>query len=255
MLGGRGIDRWRLPQPRRSRFLTGSQGPTHMKCGRQPAGFLGPPVDSRGFHVGHWLRDGGLHSMAPEDVRGWIEADIDERAWYAATFVPPVLSEHGAFSWARELLECYGDRGGCQRNLQANFRTESFTGPISGHLEAKRRHLAELREQETNTNVRNWLDEFIAILDDEIRGARIAEERDESRATRDHAAKNESARRSPADQLNYKKRRRDWRTELRNLRRPVCGIRSRPRARRGSRRSQPRLGILCTHTDCPPACS
>jgi len=141
------------------------------------SGVLGPPFDSRSFHIRQWLREGGLQSMRPDDVWAWVESDVEGRAWYTATFVPPVMSKSERTAWARELLVRYGGREDVRESLRANFQTGSWSGPRSSHLEASKEDLQRIRSGETDANVRFWLDEFIAELDGEIRAARIAEER------------------------------------------------------------------------------
>lgn len=144
------------------------------------AGYLGPPVDSRAFHISRWLRGGGgLALMPPEEVWNWIEADVEKRARYAATFVPPSLSHSaGETWWARELLVRYGDRKDMRNNLHANFSTEVWTGPESSHYQSKKRWLEDLRRAETHPNVLRWIDEFIDSLNRRIEDARIREERE-----------------------------------------------------------------------------
>jgi hypothetical protein len=142
--------------------------------------YLGPPTDTRAFHITAWLRDGGLRVMPPEQVWAWIDADVERRARYAATFVPPILSHPDAgFSWARELLIRYGEREDVRNSLQANFSTGAFTGPISSHYVGRRQAFEELRKNETHANVRRWLGEFIDTLSSRIEDARIYEERDD----------------------------------------------------------------------------
>jgi hypothetical protein len=96
------------------------------------AAYLGPPIDSRAFHIKQWLRDGGLTHMPQDEVWKWIDADLEKRAWYAATFVPSILDTGAtATSWGRELLVRYGDRKDVRNNFHANLSTEVWTGPES----------------------------------------------------------------------------------------------------------------------------
>lgn len=140
---------------------------------------LGPPIDSRAFRLKNWLREGGLAAMRPEDVWSWVDANVDKRAWYAATFVPPSLVRSEAdVSWAHELLVRYGDREDVRRNLHANFGTEGWSGPASAHYEGKRQSLQELKSAETNRNVRQWLDESIRSLEYRIKQEKVFEERE-----------------------------------------------------------------------------
>jgi hypothetical protein len=140
--------------------------------------YIGPPVNSRAFHVSRWLRDGALTFIPPGEVWNWIDGDISTRAWYAATFVPPKLERQTAETcWARELLIRYGDRQDVRKNLSANFLTGSWQGPESSHYQSKKQALEAFRNGETDINVLRWLDEFIAGLNHYIEHAQIREER------------------------------------------------------------------------------
>lgn len=142
------------------------------------ASFLGPPIDSRAFRIKQWLRDGGLTFMPADEVWKWIDANLEKRAWYAATFVPTVLETgSAATSWARELLVRYGDRKDVRSNLHANLSTEMWTGPESSHYQGKKRWLEDLRKKEANPNVLRFIDEFVDSLNHRIEAARIEEER------------------------------------------------------------------------------
>jgi hypothetical protein len=142
------------------------------------AALLGPPIDSRAFRLRTWLREGGLSAMRREDVWHWVDANVENRAWYVASFVPPhLVSATGTSSWAREVLVRYGERKDVRSNLHANFATESWSGPASAHYDAKKRALDALREDETEPNVRRWVDEAIDSLARRIEQERIWEER------------------------------------------------------------------------------
>jgi hypothetical protein len=142
------------------------------------AALLGPPIDSRAFRVRTWLREGGMSAMRRDDFWRWIEADVENRAWYAASFVPPYLvSASGTPSWSRDILVRYGDRKDVRSNLHSNFATESWSGPASAHYDARKRSLEAIREEETEPNVRRWLDEAIDSVARRIEQERIWEER------------------------------------------------------------------------------
>lgn len=141
------------------------------------AALLGPPIDSRAFRLRTWLREGGMSAMRRDDVWRWIDADVENRAWYAASFVPPHLVAASTPSWSREVLLRYGERKDVRSNLHANFATESWSGPASAHYDARKRSLEALREEETEPNVRRWLDEAIDSLARRVEQERIWEER------------------------------------------------------------------------------
>ena len=127
------------------------------------ARYLGPPIDTRAFHLKEWLRGssfiGGEHlgtlPIFPLNaIWEWVDEAVDERAWYFASFVPNKLflgKEKPCF--ARQVLIRYGTREDVRRNLMANFSTEGWSGSESVHLERKKRSLLEYKNEETNNNV------------------------------------------------------------------------------------------------------
>jgi hypothetical protein len=150
---------------------------------------LGFPIDARAFHITKWLRGGGfafgdpieegeLATIPADSVWQWVDEDIENRAWYLATFVPPSLaSSEGRTSLARELLVRYGDRDDVRNNLQANFSTEGWMGNASDHYRSKKESLLSYRKIEKDPNVLRWLDEYVASLEPDIERSKIEEER------------------------------------------------------------------------------
>ena len=65
-----------------------------------------------------------------------------------------------------------------RRNLMANFSTEGWAGSASLHHEMKKQQLLEFLKEEDNENVRIWVDEYVAALDEDIRRENIEEERE-----------------------------------------------------------------------------
>jgi len=151
---------------------------------------LGPPLDSREFHIRQWLRGeqafrgdfqlGALSFLPSEEIFKWVDEDIENRAWYLSYFVPPIFFIHeDELCWTREVLVRYGEREDVKSNLVANFSTEGWVGPESVHYRNKKDHLLEYKKAETNEKVKSWIDYYVSILDHEIERARIMEERDE----------------------------------------------------------------------------
>ncbi|HET8579886.1 MAG TPA: hypothetical protein VFL31_02725, partial [Nitrospiraceae bacterium] len=150
---------------------------------------LGPPIDSRAFHIKEWLRggefyaegpSGALSLVPPEEVWRWVEADVEKRAWYVASFAPPLLFKTPEERCiAREVLIRYGDREDVRGSLMANFSTEGWSGPESLHYEKKKQGLLDFRKEEENERVRRWLDEYVAGLDKQIEQAKVREERED----------------------------------------------------------------------------
>ncbi len=150
------------------------------------AKYIGPPIDSRAYHITQWLRGGehyelkeGAISIIPlENIWEWVDEDVNERSWYLATFIPNELFiREGEICLPREVLIRYGENEDVRRNLRANFSTESYWGHRSAHLSSKTNNLLEFKKIETNENVRRWIDEYISILEKEIEQVRIEEER------------------------------------------------------------------------------
>jgi len=148
--------------------------------------YLNPPYDSRAFHLTHWLRGGeyfkesnGILPLIPsEEIWKWVDEDVEKRAWYLATFVPKTLHRGEGICFARELLIRYGDRKDVRNNLIANFSSEGWSGSESAHYHDKKQRLMEFLKDETNENVKRWLNNYIEILEKEIERAKIEEERD-----------------------------------------------------------------------------
>src|SRR3990167_8740971 len=150
--------------------------------------YLGPPIDSRAYHIKQWLRgdfsfddeEKGVLPIFPlELIFKWVDEDIENRAWYFASFLPKKLfREEGKICFAREVLVRYGTRDDVRRNLMANFSTECWSGLESLHYQKKKQHLLEFKKEENNENVKYWIDEYVSSIDKRIEQARIEEERE-----------------------------------------------------------------------------
>jgi hypothetical protein len=142
------------------------------------AAYLGPPVDSRAFHIHRWLRDGALASVPADPVWRWVEQDVETRARYVAEFVPSAFPGDDKAVSAREVLVRYGSREGVRSSLMANFSTETWWGPESSHAQQKLDRIRSWREGETNANVLQWLNEYMASLERRVERAKVEEERE-----------------------------------------------------------------------------
>lgn len=153
------------------------------------APLLGPPVDVRAFRLGEWLhgddrpdlrgREGALTKMPEAAVWTWVEADVEKRAWFAASLAPRgFFREPGKTCWAREVLVRYGDRPDVRRNIGANFGVEIWWGSEAEHWERKKADLLEYRTLEDNPRVLSWIGEYIEYLNVQVDRAKTEEERD-----------------------------------------------------------------------------
>lgn len=148
---------------------------------------LGPPIDARAYRVGLWLRGEGLFNsggfsaieLFPQHcIWDWVNEDVEIRAPYLATLVPPRLSTGElSNSLTRELLIRFGHSQDVRRRLQGNFSTEGSTGPYSVHLQQKKDKLMKIREDEEDRNVLLWLEEYTNYINQQIKQARMEEER------------------------------------------------------------------------------
>jgi hypothetical protein len=149
--------------------------------------YLGPPIDTRAFHLNSWLNGddsfgseipGALSIFPMEEIFKWVDEDIEKRAWYLASFVPKGLFNiEGKPCFVREVLIRYGERDDVLSSLESNLSSESWRGPASSHFQAKKEALIEFKKGETNKIILNWVDKYIALIDEWIEQERIREER------------------------------------------------------------------------------
>ena len=140
---------------------------------------LGPPLDSRAFHIERWLNGGALVYVPAELIWEWVERNVEERAGHLAGFIPKAfVGERGTVS-VRELLVRYGSRSDVRSELTANFSSEMWAGPESAHVEGKVKQLRAWRMKETDSNVILWLDEYTESLRSRVEQAKVEEERRE----------------------------------------------------------------------------
>jgi len=149
---------------------------------------LGPPIDTRAFHLKCWLRgdkyspggEGGVLSLVPlEKIWKWVDANREKRAWYLASFVPKQLFHSNERPClAREVLIRYGADASVRNNLMANFSTESWSGSASAHYQDRKQSLLEFKEKETDANVKLWIAEYIGDLQRQIDDSKVREERE-----------------------------------------------------------------------------
>ncbi|HUS49109.1 MAG TPA: hypothetical protein VMZ91_03035, partial [Candidatus Paceibacterota bacterium] len=139
------------------------------------------------IYLREWLRGGlflkkegkGAISLFPTKIIwNWINGDIDNRAKQIARLVPNRLfRKKGELCLARELLMHYGDREDVRRALIANFYSEGWSGKGSLHYQNRKQEVINYKKEEENTNVRNWIDEYVAALDESIEREKLEEER------------------------------------------------------------------------------
>ena len=141
---------------------------------------------SRMIALEHWLREGSLVregkealTLIPrEKIWKWIDEDVEERAWYFTyRLAPKILSvEDWPTSLAREVLVRYGEQKDVRGGLSLNYSTDGWSGPASLHYQKKKQKLLHIKAEEDNENVKRWIDEFVAGLEQEIERAKIDEE-------------------------------------------------------------------------------
>lgn len=150
--------------------------------------FIGPPMDTRAWHITRWLRgsdlfdntEGSLRMIHLDKIWEWVEKDVGKRARYLASFVTNKLFRvEGKVCLAREVLCRYGNREDVRHSFAANYSTEGWSGPASLHYETKKQQLLDFKKDEDNPNINLWIDEYVASLDRQIGRERIREERED----------------------------------------------------------------------------
>ena len=156
---------------------------------RRVAEYLKPRKYSvRAHRLKQWLQGGNLTgtkeeaalTLIPlEEIWGWVDEDVAERASYLASLAPKTLSaEEWGTCMARDVLVRYGGGEDVRRNLMSNFSTGVWTGPASLRDQELKQKLFSFKEGEGNKNVIRWIDEYVSALDWEIEQYRIEEERE-----------------------------------------------------------------------------
>ncbi len=155
--------------------------------------YVSKRLEGRDFFFEKWLKEGdsektlsttderGVLTLIPrEKVWNWIDEDVENRAWYFAyKLVSKTLSvDEWQDSLVRAFLVNYGEREDVRRNLSANYSTEAYSGERSLYLESKKDKLLHIKVSEEDRNVKQWLDEYIQELEEDIERARIEEERE-----------------------------------------------------------------------------
>lgn len=155
--------------------------------------YVSKRLEERDFFLEKWLKEddsrdpfssgeekGMLTFIPREEIWEWIDEDVENRAWYFAyRLVPKTLSaEEWQDSLVRAFLVRYGQRKDVRRNLRANYTTEVWAGERSLYLEGKKDKLFRIKADENNLNVKQWINEFIDELEEDIEHARIEEERE-----------------------------------------------------------------------------
>jgi hypothetical protein len=140
------------------------------------------------IYLREWLRGGfflkkeekGAISLFPtEIIWNWIDGDVSNRAKQITRLVPNKLfRKKGELCLARELLMYYGDRKDVRRALIANFYSEGWSGKGSLHYQNRKQEVINYKKEEENTNVKNWIDEYVAALDESIEREKLEEERE-----------------------------------------------------------------------------
>ncbi len=153
--------------------------------------WLGPPIDSRAHAITNWLQGGSLtfgdqnseeavlNYIPHQDLWAWVDQDVENRAWYLASFAPKLGADGNMSPIARGLLVRYGDSDDVRRNLMANYSSEGWWGSESSHYAGKMDALERLLESEPEPRVREWLNFYIGSLRRSIERARTQEERED----------------------------------------------------------------------------
>jgi len=130
------------------------------------------------WHLLSWLRGGrsireideaGLDAIPASMIFDWVDVDVEGRAALLAEYCPPTIARPDeSATFARLMLERYGEIAQVRRSLHANDFSESWSGPASEHYRGKLSALNGDLEVETNENVRMWLREHREWLEHSV---------------------------------------------------------------------------------------
>jgi hypothetical protein len=147
--------------------------------------YIGPPLDDRAYHILNWIRGGGylegkgarFVDLVPfKEISEWIDEDRENRAPYLARFAPPILEKD--ISLVRQILIRYGEMNEVQRQLIANFSSDTFSGSAAKHFEKKKQQLLQLKEVESDAKVKKWIDMYVQVLEEDVDRLKAIEERE-----------------------------------------------------------------------------
>lgn len=140
------------------------------------------------WHLLQWLRgvrpgkqrlDWALSGIPASLIFEWIDDDVANRAWILAEYCPATISKPGDPStFARTLLERYGEREDVRNSLHANSFTGSWAGPASEHYGRKLESVKTQLVLEHDAHVRKWLMEERKQLEETFKRERNREARE-----------------------------------------------------------------------------
>lgn len=123
----------------------------------------------RGNRSLHENGNAGLEAIPTFIVFNWIDVDVAQRAPLLAENCPPAVSKpNEPPTFARLMLERYGELEQVRRGMHANNFTEGWSGAASEHYRSKLASLDAHLGIETNNKVRIWLQELRTQLERSI---------------------------------------------------------------------------------------
>ena len=124
--------------------------------------------------------EGALDLIPRCKIWEWIDGDVEKRAQYLAHSLAPKtdLTEEWSDSLVQAILVRYGGREDVRRALISNYLTGVSWGPTSSNYEIKKQKLLHIKSNENNENIKCWIDDFVVVLERDIEGAEIDEERE-----------------------------------------------------------------------------
>ena len=111
--------------------------------------------------------------IQPHQLWDWINRDPDSNVHTAALIIPTALPHPAADvtepgGLVHEFLVRYGDRKDAGAGLHANYDTRGLRGPVSEVYDERMDQLDSLREEATDDNVIQWIDERKQVLTTEM---------------------------------------------------------------------------------------
>ena len=142
--------------------------------------YLNVPLNHNGLNILNWLRSDPTSMecffdiVDHERIFKWVDQDPKTRSRLLSRYVKPKLQKNNCL--AREMLMKYGNYNGVYEALYSNFSTVSVEGNLSAYYFKMRSLLLTYKNTERNSNVVDWIERYVKILDKDIEINKIEEE-------------------------------------------------------------------------------
>ena len=138
------------------------------------------PLDQRSSNIILWLNGGIMHNdlhtrifsnESMSHIIKWVDEDVSNRALCLAHFIP------SKFTLVRQVISKYWENKSVSNIMYAKLNTEMYSGSASVHYEQKKQTYQDYLKNETDHNVKSWLNEYLSDIENTRRRSENEEER------------------------------------------------------------------------------